>query len=155
MRTCADVSGQRMRRTLHDVQFWAAMFAALLMWLLGYVWLAPDPDPAWPLQRPREVLFLVLLYPIAEELLFRGLLQGLLLRRAALRRELFGFTSANVLTSAVFTALHFLTHPPLAAAAVIVPSLIFGYFRDRHGSLHAPVLLHVFYNLGYFWIFTS
>ena len=27
--------------------------------------------------------------------------------------------------------------------------------RDRYGRLHAPILLHVYYNLGYFWIFTS
>ena len=144
-----------MRDTLHDVQFWLAVLAAAALWMLGYVWLAPDPDAAWPLQRPREVLFLVLLYPIVEELLFRGVLQGWLLGRQVFRHKLFGLTSANMLTSVIFTGLHFLTHPPLAAATVIVPSLIFGYFRDRHGSLHAPILLHVYYNLGYFWIFAS
>ena len=40
-------------------------------------------------------------------------------------------------------------------AAVIVPSLIFGYFRDRHGNIHAAVVLHVFYNAGYLWLFSS
>lgn len=144
-----------MRRALRDLQFWLAAFAAVLLWLLGYLWLQPEPALAWPLQRLREALFVVLLYPLVEESLFRGLLQGRLLERPALRRKAAGLTRANLLTSLVFTGLHFIFHPPLAAAAVIIPSLIFGHFRDRHGSLHAPILLHMYYNLGYFWIFAS
>ena len=144
-----------MRRALRDPQFWLAVCAAVLLWLLGYLWLQPQPALAWPLQRMREALFVVLVYPLVEEWLFRGLLQGLLLERPALQRKTAGLTLANLLTSLVFTGLHFIFHPPLAAAAVIIPSLIFGHFRDRHGSLHAPILLHMYYNLGYFWIFSS
>ncbi|MFA7387456.1 MAG: JDVT-CTERM system glutamic-type intramembrane protease [Thiohalobacteraceae bacterium] len=144
-----------MRRALRDPQFWLAAFAAVLLWLLGYLWLQPEPALAWPLQRLREALFVVLVYPLVEEWLFRGLLQGRLLERPDLRRKAAGLTRANLLTSLVFTGLHFIFHPPLAAAAVMIPSLIFGHFRDRHGSLHAPILLHMYYNLGYFWIFAS
>ena len=50
----------------------------------------------------------------------------------------------------VFTALHFVNHPPPWAAAVLLPSLLFGYFRDRHGSVLPAIVLHVFYNAGYF-----
>ncbi len=144
-----------MKRMLRDRQFRVAVIAAPLVWLLGYLAFTPDPDWAWPLHRPREVLYLGVLYPCIEELLFRGLLQGWLLERASFRRRWLGLTVANLLTSGIFTALHFFAHPPLAAAAVLVPSLVFGYFRDRHGNLHAPILLHVYYNLGYFWIFAS
>ncbi|MBU1192755.1 MAG: hypothetical protein KKA36_09395 [Gammaproteobacteria bacterium] len=48
---------------------------------------------------------------------------------------------------------YFLKRPALQQ--VIVPSLIFGHFRDRFGTLHAPIMLHIYYNLGYFWIFAS
>jgi membrane protease YdiL (CAAX protease family) len=41
------------------------------------------------------------------------------------------------------------------SVAVFLPSLIFGYFRDRYDQLHASIVLHVFYNAGYIWIFAS
>ena len=40
-----------------------------------------------------------------------------------------------------------------ALAAVLLPSLVFGFFKDRSGALWAPMALHVFYNSGYFWLF--
>ncbi len=36
---------------------------------------------------------------------------------------------------------------------MILPSLVFGYFKDKYHSLTAPILLHVFYNAGFFWLF--
>jgi membrane protease YdiL (CAAX protease family) len=33
---------------------------------------------------------------------------------------------------------------------VLLPSLLYGYFRDRHGSVYPAIALHVFYNAGYF-----
>ena len=59
------------------------------------------------------------------------------------------------LVSLVFTGLHFINHPPAWAASVLIPSLIFGFFRDRTGRLLAPILLHVFYNSGFIWIFSQ
>lgn len=143
------------RRLPSDGPFRWAVVAAPVVWVLGYIVFAPDPDWSWPLHRPRDALYLGILYPCVEELLFRGLLQGWLLERERFRRQWRGLTLANLLASGLFTALHFLAHPPLAAVSVLAPSLIFGYFRDRHGSLHAPILLHVYYNIGYFWIFAS
>ena len=142
-------------RILADQQFWLACLAAPLLWMIGVLWLQPATDWAWPLNHPRDLLYLALLYPVVEELLFRGLLQGALLKREPMRRKHLGLTRANLLVSVLFSALHFFAHPPLAALSVLVPSLIFGHFRDRHGSLHAPIALHVFYNLGYFWIFSG
>ena len=144
-----------MNQMLRDRQFFWALLIAPLLWLIGYSFYSPTPDWAWPLQHPRELVVLVILYPCVEELLFRGLLQGWLLERANFQRHWQGLTLANLATSVIFTVLHFLMHPPLAAASVLLPSLVFGYFRDRYGRLHAPILLHVYYNLGYFWLFAS
>ena len=62
-------------------------------------------------------------------------------------------SKANVLTSLLFTALHFFSHSPLWAAAVFLPSLVFGHFRERHNSLVSPIILHAFYNGLYFSLF--
>lgn len=140
---------------MRDRQFWLALAVAPLAWLVGVWWLQPDTNWAWPLQQPRALLYLVFIYPIVEELVFRGLFQGALLRRPALRVKLVGLTRANLLVSVLFTALHFFAHPPLAAVAVFVPSLIFGHFRDRYARLSVPILLHSYFNFGYFWIFSS
>lgn len=142
-------------RRLGDPHLWVAVAAAPPVWLAGYLWFAPATDWAWPLHRPRELLYLGVLYPLIEEILFRGALQGWLRRRALLCRTLLGLSGANLLTSAIFTALHFIAHPPLAALSVFVPSLVFGHFRDRHGDLRAPIALHMYYNIGYFWIFSA
>lgn len=144
-----------MRQLLRDSQFWLAVGAAVLVWGAGYLGSSPQPDWAWPLHRPSDVLYLVVLYPLIEELLFRGVLQGHLLKRPILQTKIAGLTGANLVTSLIFTGLHFFMHPPLAASAVLLPSLIFGHFRDRHGNLLAPILLHSYFNLGYFWIFAS
>ena len=39
--------------------------------------------------------------------------------------------------------------------SVFVPSLIFGYFRDRYRNIVPAVLLHVFYNTGFVLLFNG
>jgi membrane protease YdiL (CAAX protease family) len=135
-----------------DPLFVAAVAAALLYWLLLYLTAPVPPDPGWPLREPLRFLYPALLYPVVEELLFRGLLQDLAHRHVKPWR-LGPLSHANLLTSLLFTTLHFINHPPLWAAAVFFPSLVFGFFKDRTGQLAAPIVLHVFYNSGYFWLF--
>ncbi len=139
-------------RFWRDTLFYAAVGAALVYWLGLYVVTRPQTALDWPLHAPLLFLYPALFYPVAEELVFRGLVQDLAHRYAKPWR-LGPLTHANILTSVLFTALHFINHPPLWAAAVFVPSLLFGFFKDRSGTLGAPVFLHVFYNSGYFWLF--
>jgi len=137
-----------------DPRFLAALgvapLALLTFWLAG-VSLAPLD---WPLDRPGRFIGLVLLWPVMEEVIFRGALQPALARQSWGRRSLAGLTTANGVTSLVFAAVHFFSHPPLWAILVVIPSLIFGYFRDRHNSLQSPIILHVAYNFGYYWLFS-
>ena len=136
-----------------DPLFFAAIGVALLYWGVLYAVTQPTPDPAWPLHDPLRFIYPALLYPIIEELIFRGYIQELVQRRLTVW-QLGPFSHANILTSLLFTALHFINHPPLWAAAVFIPSLLFGFFKDRSGRLGAPIVLHVFYNSGYFLLFT-
>ena len=45
---------------------------------------------------------------------------------------------------------HWFTHPPLWALSVLIPSLVFGLVRDRLQSTYPAIVLHSFYNSGYF-----
>ena len=145
-------SGQRL--PWRDPLFLAAMAAGLLVWLALYVIQQPTVDWGWPLIQPWQFLIPVLIYPFLEEIAFRGLIQELV-RDFISRRFLGPLSIANLLTSLAFTGLHFITHPPLWAALVFFPSLVFGLFKDRTRRLLAPIILHVFYNAGYFWLFAA
>ena len=97
------------------------------------------------------LITICLLYPIVEELLFRGTLQRWLYSKS--HRVFLHFSLANILTSILFTLSHFVNQPPLWALATFIPSLAFGYVMDRHKTVLAPVVLHISYNLGYFLSF--
>lgn len=131
-----------------DKLWWAAIICGPAFWAL--LWFAGQSVA--PLERLSQawwpLMMVVLIYPVLEEVVFRGGLQPWLSEKLGDKRRL-GISQANVLTSLVFTAMHFLYHPPLWAAGVFAPSLIFGYFKDRYPGLFAPIMLHVFYNAGY------
>lgn len=94
----------------------------------------------------------VLLYPLLEELAFRGFLQGWLRERKFFRQQIKGLTLANGLTSILFALAHLYSQPPMWAAGVFFPSLVFGYFRDRHENVVSSFLLHAWYNAGFFLV---
>lgn len=96
------------------------------------------------------LLSLVLLFPIIEEILFRGFIQPFLAKRLHQRWSIFSL--ANVLSSILFVLAHFINHPPVCALAVLIPSLVFGYIQERTNNLAAPILLHCTYNAGFFLV---
>lgn len=147
----ATIAGQHI--LWRDRLFLAALLAGVVTWLILYFLQQPLIQWSWPFVRPWPFLSLVLLYPIVEEVAFRGLVQELL-RDYVSRRSLGPLTIANLLTSVLFAGLHFIYHAPLWAALVFFPSLVFGFFKDRTRRLLAPIILHVFYNAGYFWLFS-
>jgi membrane protease YdiL (CAAX protease family) len=136
---------------LRDPWFLAALAAGPAAWALLALWL-PVVDPGWPAARPLQFLALVLLYPVLEELVFRGLLQGWLLRRGWGDRRAGPVTAANLAAALAFAAAHLLRVSPAWAAAVFLPGLVFGYFRERHG-IGAAIALHAWYNAGFVWLF--
>lgn len=97
-------------------------------------------------------MLLVLVYPVLEELVFRGLVQGWLLARLP-GRSVGPVSAANLVTSGLFAAMHLFFRHPLWAAGALVPSLVFGHFRERHRTVITPIALHCWYNAGYFLLF--
>jgi membrane protease YdiL (CAAX protease family) len=86
---------------------------------------------------------IVLLAPVAEELLLRGVVFGAL-------RNRFGPSLAIVLSAALFSVLH--------VAWAVMPiifmlGLVFGWLRQRSGSVWPSVLLHGLNNLWSFGLF--
>ncbi len=136
-----------------DPLFWLAMLAGPAAWLIAHFCLAEFFGGRADVAHGGNLLLLAGVYPLLEEWLFRGLLQPQLLRYRALRQGVFGFSGANLLTSILFSAAHLFAQPPLWAAATMPPSLIFGAFRDRYESVVPAIILHAFYNLGFFLVF--
>ena len=132
-----------------DWHYGVAMIAALPVWAVLYWMNAPLADPAWVLAAPLVLIKLVLVIPVLEELVFRGLLQGWLIKQPWAGGQVLGISFANIMTSLLFASLHFIYHEPLMAIAIFFPSLVFGYFRDRYeGWLVPSIGLHCFYNLS-------
>ena len=95
-------------------------------------------------------LSVALWQPLCEELLFRGLIQGHLLESRPGQTTWFGLSIANLLTSFVFSLAHLASHSISWSLLVLVPSLCFGFLRDRFRSVYPSIILHAFYNSGYF-----
>lgn len=94
------------------------------------------------------LLRFILVQPIVEEIVFRGMMLGWL--QGKLPQRYGPITLANLLTAMAFSAAHLFSHPPLWALSVLVPGLIFGYFRERFDALWPAIVLHVWYNAGFF-----
>jgi membrane protease YdiL (CAAX protease family) len=132
-----------------DAHLTLALVLALPVWLAlglgaGGVLRAPVGGWAW--------VSLVLLQPVLEELAFRGVLQGLVLRLTQqdnLPRRVGPITLANVLVSIGFAVLHLRAQPLAWALAVVAPSLVLGHLRERFSSVWPAVLVHAFYNTGF------
>lgn len=132
-----------------DAHLALALLLALPVWVALGLWLAPAmrvPAGGW------AWLSLVLVQPVLEELVFRGLLQGQALRLMASNgqpRRLGPVTVANVLVTIGFVLLHLRAQPLAWALAVAAPSLVLGHLRERFCSVWPAVLVHAFYNAGF------
>ncbi|WP_420797840.1 JDVT-CTERM system glutamic-type intramembrane protease MrtJ [Halorhodospira halochloris] len=93
-----------------------------------------------------SLVILVAAVPVVEEWFFRGLLQGYLLRRYWGGMHLGPLSLANAMTAALFAASHWPRGGMVLAAGVLLPGLLFGFFRERHDGLISPVILHAWYN---------
>lgn len=141
------------RKLTTDPLFWLAQSLAVLFWLYLYLTGSPSNSLQWLEDNWLLFLQLALFYPVLEEIVFRGLLQGRLWESRFGRYVAMSLSLPNLITSVIFTALHFLYHPPLWAVGVFIPSLVFGFFRDRYQHLAPAIYLHIFFNGGYFLLF--
>lgn len=137
------------RSLARDPQFAIALAAGPCAWVAATAALGMHADPTWVIAEPLRFARLALAWPLLEEWLFRGALQPALARTARGARSAWHISTANVVASLAFAAAHLVSHSPEWAAATFAPSLVFGYFRERHRSVTPSAVLHVFYNCGW------
>ncbi|MBW2262169.1 MAG: CPBP family intramembrane metalloprotease [Deltaproteobacteria bacterium] len=101
-----------------------------------------DWDLPWPLWQLAATHILVVALP--EEFLYRGFVQQRLGRVLRGRIRILGTQVgwAVVITAALFAAGHFLTDMRVDRLATFFPALVFGWLKERRGSLVGPVLFH-------------
>lgn len=142
-----------LKKLLSDRIFWLAISAGPFFWLSLYSAGTAITGPGWLIDNVFLYLQFALLYPVVEELVFRGLIQESLWKTRLGRLSIYCFSLPNIVTSLIFTGFHFLAHSPVWAILVIIPSLAFGFFRDRYQGVLPAIILHMFYNSGYFLFF--
>jgi len=97
------------------------------------------------------LLFFVqfILIALPEEIIFRGYLQTRLQQLISRRWTIFGgdIGPAVILTSVIFALSHLVAIPSGDRLAVFFPSLLFGWLRDRTGSIAGSVVAHALSNV--------
>jgi len=125
-------------------------FIAAVLAGIAVVWLLHDWIPVFSsnLTLHWMLLISVLIWqPLFEELLFRGIIQGQLSKSKWAQQSLLNITAANMVTSALFVAIHILNTSLIWSLTIFIPSLLYGYFRDTFKSVYPAMVLHSIYNL--------
>ena len=134
-----------------DAAFYAALIAGPVCWLFLI-------SVGQPIIGPPDLIFwlkLSVLMPVLEEIVFRGGIQSAMITRPVFAQRWFGISVANLITSVLFASLHLFSQPPVWAALIFIPSLVFGWARDRYDAVLPSVVLHCVYNSGFVWLFVS
>lgn len=144
-------------------------FGLLLLFMIGSqaltYWLDKSPslfvDPLYDSVSSVWLLIIamVVIAPIYEELVFRGVIWSALKEQFAIKfdktelskaeglaqSEAHGALMASVITSLVFAVMH-LQYGLYEISTIVVLALIFCYARYKSGSLFLPIALHIFNN---------
>jgi membrane protease YdiL (CAAX protease family) len=94
---------------------------------------------------PTHVLWLLVVTPVLEEIVFRAGLQEELLRQARLRVAM-GAVSANLLTALAFGVAHMALSPGLLAGLTVLPALLIGAVYQRQRRVVPCIALHALFN---------
>jgi len=141
-----------MSKIFQDWQFYLCLTLGPVSWWLISSALPVRDDLGQSLMPWHQLALIILVYPILEEIVFRGLLQEFLAKRIRYQYRL--LTMANVVTSLSFVLAHLIYNDWIWALLIFFPSLVFGYMKERHQSLISPIILHSFYNAGFVWLFS-
>jgi len=93
------------------------------------------------------IVAIVIVAPLYEELVFRGVLWSAIAEQFSEQR---GAVIASVVTSVIFAVIH-LQYGLYEISTLVVLALIFCYARIKSGSLLLPMLLHMINNGAAMW----
>jgi len=146
----------RISYIVKDKAYGAALIAAPIFYFIyGAVFFDGSLFSASFVEGARQLILLIILYPVIEELAFRGFIQGQLINMLGKRPLAYGISLPNIITSCLFSLVHLINHHLILSILVFFPSLVFGYFRDKYESTKPGIGLHIFYNAGYYLLFWS
>ena len=124
-----------MRLHSPNLDWYAAPLAAMAA-LASAVWL------------PAPLLTLLVIAPVAEEIVFRAAVQETLLRHLN-GRPVAGALAANVLTALAIAAVHAALRPDMLAWLTLLPSLLVGWVYQRQRRLAPCIALHALFNAAW------
>ncbi|MCW5829927.1 MAG: CPBP family intramembrane metalloprotease [Deltaproteobacteria bacterium] len=114
-----------------------------LLWSVvpgGIPWVGQPGTPDFTRIVTTHALALIVLYPLAEELFFRGYLQ------ARLEDSSWSPWGAITVQAALFGLVHALSFANPAGLMTFFPALVMGVLRRRTGTLAAPLVFHMVAN---------
>ncbi len=114
-----------------------------IVWILGF-----ESDVGSFVRSPFRAGAILLLYPVLEEVVFRGLVQDYISIKTKACDSFLSVTWANWLTTMLFCLTHFVTRSLTVALLVAVPSLVLGALRDKRFSIKELAAIHVYWNGG-------
>ena len=133
---------------IKDRLFLAALLSGAVVWAV--IWFAVAPTFLIAESSLATIIFLaVVWHPVLEEIIFRGVVQSTLLQKAWGKQFFAGLSAANWLASLLFVLAHLFFQPWMWAVLVLIPSLVYGFFRDKCASIYPCIILHAFYNGGF------
>lgn len=96
----------------------------------------------------------ILIVALPEELFFRGYMQKVLSDLWKPRWNILGakLGPAWIVTALLFAFAHSILELKWWHFSIFFPALLFGYLKERCGSITAPVLFHAFCNVFMFWL---
>lgn len=101
----------------------------------------------------KDFAYFILFIPLAEEIIFRGILQKNITR--ILSQKFMLISVANLIASAFFAAFHAYFSPSVHAVLVFFPSLLFGIVYEKSGKIVFPIVLHALFNMNVFIVYRS
>ena len=133
---------------IKDRLFLAALLSGAVVWAV--IWLTVAPTFLIAESSLATIIFLtVVWHPVLEEIFFRGVVQGAFHQKTWGKQSFAGLSAANWLASLLFVAAHLFFQPWMWAVSVLIPSLVYGFFRDKYASIYPCIILHAFYNAGF------
>ena len=130
--------------------FFLSLAGGLPVWIIvfycAYLEVLQPPE----IEHPLSVLAAVVLFPILEELVFRGLLWDLWDYFKRVKSSYLGMLAVkNCCISVCFSMLHIFNFGLLGGFLVFIPSLWLGWLKDRSGSTKTCCLVHILWNAGF------
>jgi|SRR3989338_7651548 len=129
-----------------------------MLWFYGYHQFSPAGlDPAGGGKFGSFVLYQLLMVALPEEFFFRGYLQSTLNRIWPKRWKILGtwVGPAWLVTALVFAFAHSVVILRWWHFSIFFPALLFGWLREKTGTLTAPILWHAFANIFMDWFVRS